>query len=145
MARNKDNLREWRRHWRTKPENKAKHNAYQRLWKAANREYALASQRAYYRQHRKKMLVAMRTSREIRLALVAGSPRPDTCEACGSSEYPISFDHCHENGRFRGWLCEPCNKVIGFARDDVTRLRKLTAYLERNHEDRSPQLSFSGF
>lgn len=59
-------------------------------------------------------------------------PRPDHCELCGSPPGPkrrINYDHCHESGEFRGWICTRCNFVLGFAKDDAALLRKMADYL----------------
>lgn len=40
-------------------------------------------------------------------------------------------DHCHMAGRLRGLLCDPCNKGLGFFRDDPKRLRSALRYLKR--------------
>lgn len=67
----------------------------------------------------------------------AGRPCPVECEVCGSTEsktrdgtHRMHFDHDHETGRFRGWICGPCNRIIGIAKDDPDRLRALATYLE---------------
>jgi hypothetical protein len=62
-----------------------------------------------------------------------GRPRPDRCEVCdevsgrGSG---VVFDHCHETGKPRGWLCGRCNIGLGMLRDSPSLLRKLAEYLE---------------
>ena len=71
----------------------------------------------------------------------AGRPRPDRCEVCGGNGGRITFDHCHAGGHFRGWLCSGCNTILGLAKDDVSRLLALVAYLTTNKEGDSPQLS----
>ena len=42
-------------------------------------------------------------------------------KACGVSEIAcsrkLSLDHDHATGRFRGWLCNTCNRTIGFHSD----------------------------
>jgi hypothetical protein len=67
----------------------------------------------------------------------AGRPRPDLCEVCGDTPHrgrwnTMYFDHDHRTGRFRGWLCGPDNLILGLAKDDPVRLRKLADYLEQN-------------
>jgi len=70
----------------------------------------------------------------------AGRPRPGFCEICGTPKKKLHFDHCHQRGVFRGWICFSCNSVLGHVNDDPDRLRKLIAYLERTKTLISPQL-----
>jgi hypothetical protein len=56
--------------------------------------------------------------------------RPDACEICHNSSNKICFDHCHQSGGFRGWICDPCNRVLGLVRDNPERLRALAHYLD---------------
>lgn len=58
----------------------------------------------------------------------ATRPRPDNCEACGAYT-ELVWDHDHLTGAFRGWLCPFCNRTLGCAKDDVSRLEKLAQYL----------------
>lgn len=53
------------------------------------------------------------------------------CAVC-QSDHNLHIDHCHETGAVRGVLCGPCNSALGHARDSVTRLKELIAYLERS-------------
>ena len=39
------------------------------------------------------------------------------------------FDHCHESGRNRAFLCQFCNSGIGNFRDDIERLERAIMYL----------------
>lgn len=65
---------------------------------------------------------------------VAGRQRPERCELCNeTSPLRIVFDHCHETGAFRGWICDRCNKVLGLVYDSPDLLRKLAGYLEAHH------------
>ena len=55
------------------------------------------------------------------------------CAACNDALIGRShLDHCHTTGKIRGILCSGCNIALGHARDDVSRLRLLIAYLEKN-------------
>lgn len=58
----------------------------------------------------------------------AGRKKPDVCEVCGGKGQ-ICFDHDHKTGKFRGWLCQPCNKILGFANDNPEVLMSLIKYL----------------
>ena len=70
------------------------------------------------------------------------------CDNCGSTE-SLCLDHDHSfegtgdhAGRhlcddcFRGVLCNPCNKALGFAFDDPQTLLGLVGYLEKNGSQR---------
>jgi Recombination endonuclease VII len=66
---------------------------------------------------------------------------PGVCDACGRTTtdtsrrcYRLSIDHDHDTGKFRGVICSPCNRAIGFADDDPARLRALADYLDRANE-----------
>lgn len=71
---------------------------------------------------------------------LAGRPAPNRCEVCDGAQsanrngaHRMHFDHCHNTGRFRGWICGPCNRIIGLAKDNADRLRALAGYLEKHH------------
>lgn len=62
------------------------------------------------------------------------SAQGGVCAACGNKPLParvLCVDHCHDTGRVRGLLCDPCNKASGLVRDDPTRLRAIADYLEQ--------------
>lgn len=42
----------------------------------------------------------------------------------------LNVEHCHESGRFRGLVCQRCNKHLAFAGDRPEILRRLLAYME---------------
>jgi len=57
--------------------------------------------------------------------------KPDRCEVCKTIEDLICNDHCHITDLHRGWLCNKCNTILGFANDDPDRLRALAEYIEK--------------
>ena len=59
---------------------------------------------------------------------LAGRPPPETCELCGEVANVV-WDHDHQTGLFRGWLCDRCNRVLGSVKDDVVLLSKMIDYL----------------
>jgi hypothetical protein len=119
---------------------------------ARRREYA----RQYHRDHPEKWqehnkeIKAKRADTEptnIRnRVLMAGRPKPKFCELCGRppGQKGLMFDHCHQHGHFRGWICTLCNLALGYVSDDVQILRKMIAYLERNRTNTAPQLTLAG-
>lgn len=42
---------------------------------------------------------------------------------------PLVVDHNHSNGKVRGLLCNKCNPMIGFAKDDIKILKEAIEYL----------------
>lgn len=76
----------------------------------------------------------MQLGRESYLKLretIAGRPRPEKCEVCNMGTN-IHFDHDHNTGRFRGWICISCNFILGYAKDNPKVLKKLAEYLRDN-------------
>jgi hypothetical protein len=63
---------------------------------------------------------------------IAGRRRATECEVCQAVE-PTVYDHDHEHGLFRGWICQRCNKVLGLVYDKPGLLRNLAEYLEAHN------------
>jgi hypothetical protein len=64
----------------------------------------------------------------------------DVCAICGErnqrknkdgSHYALTVDHCHTTGVIRGLLCNLCNPLLGYCRDDRALLEAAAAYLEK--------------
>lgn len=51
------------------------------------------------------------------------------CAICGGTATVL--DHDHETNKIRGALCDYCNKMLGFARDDPAYLVRAAEYLQR--------------
>jgi hypothetical protein len=150
--------------------NKARIEEKARAWRAANKEKLITERRVYKNAHRDKIngqeraryheqkdlkreqwKVRWTRNNRKRPALnlahnesLLGRKKPDACEVCGGNDGGIVFDHCHKRNHARGWLCDRCNCALGFVKDDIDRLRKLIAYLERNRESTAPQLALAG-
>lgn len=82
----------------------------------------------HVRAHTYKIDAARKLAKQEKLA---GRPRPNTCEIC-SNVGRIVWDHCHNSNKFRGWLCDKCNSILGYVNDDPVLLEKLAVYL-RTH------------
>ena len=63
------------------------------------------------------------------------NPRPSNCEICGEMGV-ICYEHDHATGKFRGWVCSPCNIIMGIANDRVDKLEKIIIYLKK-HDSKS--------
>lgn len=66
-----------------------------------------------------------------KLEEIAGRPKSDLCEVCNQPG-KICFDHCHNENKFRGWICDSCNRALGHAKDNPEILRSLALYLEKS-------------
>ena len=57
-----------------------------------------------------------------------------SCMICGITEEEIGrvldVDHCHDTGKARGVLCNPCNNMLGRAKDNINLLKAAVTYLE---------------
>jgi ribosomal protein L37E len=58
--------------------------------------------------------------------------KPNICDICSQHHKKIVLDHCHSSKKFRGWLCDPCNIVLGNIKDDTDILHKMIDYLKIN-------------
>ena len=107
-ARNPDKLKAARMKWASK------NPGYQGEW-------------AQNSPKRKAILLRHRYKQE------APYPAPATCECCMrpfTQYHGACFDHDHNTGAFRGWLCVRCNTALGHAGDDLEGVLRLVRYLE---------------
>jgi hypothetical protein len=56
------------------------------------------------------------------------APPGSKCPICDKEE-TLVFDHCHIRKKFRGYLCNSCNRSLGVHGDSVERLLKTLNYL----------------
>ncbi|KKL18363.1 hypothetical protein LCGC14_2476280 [marine sediment metagenome] len=63
------------------------------------------------------------------------------CFVCGVPEIEckqrLCMDHCHETGRFRGWLCGRCNRASSYLGDSPQVMRILAEYIEQSQKSYS--------
>lgn len=132
--RNKERLSKYQREYRANPENKARIQNHQR-------------KRYFTPDYRLRQQERVNAANRAERAFLAGRPQPDVCDVCGRPENHkdgVVFDHCHQKGHFRGWLCRNCNWTLGLVEDDPFILLKLIAYLKRTSNGSSPQLPLPG-
>lgn len=69
----------------------------------------------------------------------------EKCDICGGNEvtgstnnkhlsktYNLVMDHDHKTGKFRGMLCNLCNRGLGNFKDNIDVLEKAIEYLKKN-------------
>lgn len=95
---------------------KEERNAYYRKWYNDNIEV----QRA----------VALKNYR-ARLEKRAPRPRPEACELCDTVG-KVVWDHDHDTGVFRGWLCHRCNLLLGTVEKNIPLISKMIKYAVRH-------------
>lgn len=113
--------------WRTNPDNRRRESVQQAITKKA---------KGYYYHEQAK--VRMREYYRKRAGLpVAPYPAPDRCENCDrlfKNGRDTHLDHDHTTGKFRGWLCNKCNRGFGYFGDTLEGMKQGVNYLERAQE-----------
>jgi hypothetical protein len=112
--------------------------AKSKRWRDKNIETRRPIEAEYARKRRKsdpegnrRRIKAFKERQERKITEVAGRPRASKCEICLEKGKTV-FDHCHNSGMFRGWICDRCNKTLGMVKDSPKLLKKLARYLEAN-------------
>jgi len=93
-----------------------------------------APQRESRRVHQRKRERVYGVTHDEFLALLAA--QDGVCAICGGTEESkrqrtLSVDHDHATGVVRGLLCNRCNPMLGYARDDIAVLHAAIEYLSR--------------
>ncbi len=87
-----------------------------------------SDKKKYDNEWRKKHPEILRKWRLKNKERKAGRKKSKICEICWESGV-ICFDHDHKTGKFRGWICQRCNRVLGFVKDNKELLNRLIDYL----------------
>jgi hypothetical protein len=106
--------------------------AYHRAYYRANKARIQKKNSEWYEKNRE---YAIACGRERRRVTSPTRPDPGFCEICGDGPENggwkvLALDHDHATGKFRGWLCNYCNRALGMFRDNVSFMRKAISYLE---------------
>ncbi len=56
------------------------------------------------------------------------------CAICKNA-VPLHADHCHQSGKFRGWLCQGCNTSLGGFQENISYLEEAIRYLKEHKND----------
>ncbi len=133
--RNPEKRAEQDRRYREKYPDKMRARAMQ--WLNLNRDTVRVRSAANARMRRRndpegqrRRMVRFKERKQLEREIIAGRSKPPVCELCNEFHLRIVFDHCHQTGKFRGWLCDRCNKVLGIVKDSGPLLRKLADYVD---------------
>jgi hypothetical protein len=130
---------------------RAAHRAELRAYDAAHRNEKKAYDTAYgaayraaHRNEKKAYDTAYRYGITLnqRIAILKG--QGGVCAICGVTEPGKTgwhTDHRHGTKTVRGILCQPCNHLLGNAKDNPATLRAATAYLERTKPSFSEEVN----
>lgn len=125
----KDYFKERKRRLRLDPEYREKENERQRIYRAANRNKVLESNRRSERHRRLKRYGL--TYNQYQELLTAQDHACAICKTKDSGSRDWHVDHCHTTGIVRGILCHHCNLMLGNARDNIKILDAGIKYLEK--------------
>jgi hypothetical protein len=99
-------------------------------WRAKNPDYG----RKWYEANREKHLENTRKWGRVYSGVVSehvhGELPSGHCEICGKHAKKLRFDHDHETGEFRGWLCHRCNVGLRYI-EESTYMHAALSYLAR--------------
>jgi len=129
---------------------KRKYPEVRKKWDKENPEKIKAQNRRYYIRNKDKRAKYQAENKErisnrdywYRIKKTYGITKEDywqmfdeqggCCPICKASDVSMCVDHNHETGTVRGLLCGPCNKGIGFLKDNIDILNNAIEYLEKN-------------
>ena len=104
----------------------SRENDYQKRWNAANPSRAkLNNLRSVAKRGGYAAPTITPEQLDARIAEHDG-----LCDICGCQK-PLDFDHNHENGDARGFLCRSCNLGLGHFRSKTEVLLRAVHYLTR--------------
>jgi len=94
------------------------------VWRANNSESILLKRQKYYAE---KVYSISLEQYKKRMAT------SNKCEVCGSKD-KLCYDHDHKTMKFRGVLCNKCNRSIGILGDTVESIQKVLFYLTKEKQ-----------
>jgi hypothetical protein len=127
---------------------KDKTEFYQFFDRWTDKHYLSARCKPCHQEYRRQSLTTIRNRKAEKLQLRYGMTYEQweamreaenySCMICGITEEELGkrldVDHCHSSGKVRGLLCNPCNTVLGHARDKIEILEAAATYLKENSD-----------
>ena len=115
-------------------------------YRKANPEMMLSSNKKWHSKHPDANKLKQRKYNKLPEPTRS---EPLICDVCKKPEtrrhkdtgklFALALDHCHQTGKFRGWLCSRCNSTLGRYQDDIAVFLNMADYLirEGNTQDDS--------
>jgi hypothetical protein len=108
-------------------------------------KFSIASGGNYRRTTCRVCETSIRKVRDELRAVTPPTPKDHKCPVClrneqelagcgGKKSSPWVLDHDHLTGRFRGWLCHNCNRMLGALKDDFDTMDRIREYLKIGRE-----------
>jgi Recombination endonuclease VII len=126
-------------------ENKERQAAYSKIWYVENKEKQKAASKARYEADPKRWMAITKAARMKRMYALPPEAyeysiikQLNLCAICGEPNKTkgpplLVVDHDHATGLVRGFLCDKCNRGLGYYNDSVARLRAAADYLEAHN------------
>jgi hypothetical protein len=155
MKKTKEELREYKKLWRRKqlennPELSKQEYQKNKDWHKKNyeskKEDKIAYQKQYYQENKEKVKEKSRKNhlkKKYNLSaeqyLELCNSQNNKCAICNKEEskktssgdiQPLCVDHNHITGEVRQLLCNDCNALLGFAKEDINVLNSAIKYLK---------------
>lgn len=113
--------------------NRRKRERYHRLRSEdidGHRKLMRKRQSKWIKKHPEEYLTARAKTNARRRGYPTPTRRmPGACECCGNTEARLHLDHCHQTGKFRGWICFKCNVGMGLLGDSRANIERVLKYL----------------
>lgn len=106
-------------------------------WKNDNKDRKKESSRLWYLRNKDKVhnvgMSKYGITTEIYQQMLTA--QNNCCKICNrhESEFTkkLAVDHCHQTGKVRGLLCNPCNRLLGLAKENIEVLKEAILFLEK--------------
>ena len=124
-------------------ENKEKVNTRSREFYQNNEEYREREKKRMTKRRKKFEVIQKERARSLMRNYGITMDQYNTmwdnqgghCAICGVYQFdidrPLFVDHDHETNEVRGLLCNSCNSLIGFAKDNIDILESAINYLDK--------------
>lgn len=87
------------------------------------------SEKTYQRGCKCSVCLKAHAAHRLHARKNADAPKRDICEICDKPT-KVFWDHDHQTGSHRGWLCTKCNQALGLFEDNLFTMRRAVTYMK---------------